>query len=295
MKKIVLLFLPLLLLCSNMNAANQPERASSVWFLMEQQDNKRQRPNDSVIFSYKITNELIYDYYTTNMCYLPHVAITIQNYSERTIYIDLQNSFIVVSGETYPLFTNTTAISTQGSTTIGGVGLGVVGVGTASSNYNTTIKQEQRILTVPSDSKIEMNFPFITKWGTSWKLNNGYGKVYMVENLGKKPAFPVLHQEFINNGELLSYNSIIDSPFNLDFRMSYAYSEDLKNAATDKTVYYTKHAIGTDYRGRVGVKDYLNLDYRRVKDIFPQLDSYVYDSSHKRDVVHLWKSDKKRY
>ena len=289
MKKLLLLILPLICLCGFTHAKKpkEPELAQAVWFLMEQQEDKKRQPNDSVIIKFRIENEKRYGGGYGYVFYLPHVVISIQNNSERTIFVDLQNSFIVAGGENYPLFTNTTDVSTQGSTVAGGVGLGIIGVGSASSNFNTTIRQEQRIVTIPNDSKKDFEFPFITKWATTWKLDNGRGEFYMhPKTFNGGMDYPLLRQNFINKGEVLNYN-YSDAPFKLDFRISYSFSEDITNASTDRTVFCTTYAIGSENKGSsVFTINDLDKDYKLAKDLFPKLEEFI--NNPQVLIVHMW-------
>lgn len=283
MKKLLLILMPLFL-CGNLNA-KKPEAfkpARAVWFLMEQQENKKKHPNDSVIVKYRLANEQIYDG-MGYVFYLPHVIITIQNNTERTIYVDLQKSCIIACGEIYPLFTNITNVSTQSNTSMAGANLGLIGVGSASTNVNTTVKQEQRIIIVPSDSRKELNYPFIKKWGTSWKLNDGYGEIYIMTNTTN--GTPLIRQNFVSEGQLLTYSNS-DTPFNLDFRVSYSFSEDLKDASVDREAYFTTNVIGSGYKGKFWKDENLDKDYQKAKEIFPQLDEFINNPDVL--IVHMW-------
>ena len=196
----------------------------------------------------------------------------------------MQKSFVVVAGDTYPLFTSQTNISTQGSTIAGGVGFGLIGMGSASTNVNSTVTQEQRVLIIPGESKKELDLPFVAKWGKSWKLNNGCGKIICM-HYSNRPNFLLLKQNFINDGQLLTYNTS-ETPFNLDFRISYSFSEDMGNTITDKTVYYTAYAIGSKNRGCVLNNKDTEKDYQKAVGIFPQLTEFINNSDVL--IVHIW-------
>lgn len=278
MKKLLLLLCPLFLFCGYVNA-KQPKLAESVWFLMERQTNMDKQPYDSVIVSYQITNGTLNNYNMPR----PIITITIRNKSERTLYVDKQKSFIIPNEELLPLFTNSTKVSTQGSTTMGGVNLGVIGVGGASSDFNSTIVQEQRFLTIPAESKIVLEYVVVKYWGSPWKLNNNAGRIRTFSDPTEKAYdryFIILDQNFINKDEVLSYNDE-ETPLNLDFRICYSFSEDMKPSFINRAVYYTKHAIGSE-RNKTKQEDYI-----LAKKLFPSLDSYQSDKNVL--VLRLWK------
>lgn len=253
MKRLILLLLPLLFIGFNADAAKKPKWASLVWFLMDRQMEKEKQPNDSVVINCKFIHghrcpNLSDDVY--GMYYpQPHVVISILNNTERDIYVDLQKSSMIVNQERLPLFTNATDISTQGSTAMGGVNLGVIGVGSASSNFSSTVKQEQRYVVVPAETKTSLDFPFM-KWDIHWTLRDAIGEFKIAPGSCSNPQikdydppFMYIKQKFVQEWEILTYEAT-DSPFTLDFRMCYSFNDDMSNSLTTKSVYYTKHAVG---------------------------------------------------
>ena len=277
MKRVVLLLLPLLMLCGNVNA-KKPKLANAVWFIMEPQADKGKQPNDSIVIGYRMKDQNI------SQMPRPVIEITIQNNSERTIYVDKQKSFIIPNQQMFPLYTNTTQISSQGSTTMGGIGLGVVGIGGASSSYNTTMKQEERFLIIPGETKTVLEFMMVKFWGKEpWILNNDCGSIRTSRNDDYDGFFIFISQTFINKEEVQSYQGA-DTPLNLDFRICYSFNEDMSGSMINKTVFYTKTAIGSD-----SFCDLCNRekDYELAKKLFPSLDSYLKDSN--KLVFSIWK------
>ena len=90
MKKVILFCLALCLLAVPVNA-KKPKLSNCLWFVMEKQENLNKQPIDSVCCNYTINNG-------TAFSYTPTIIITIINKSERTIYIDKQNSFVIPNG-----------------------------------------------------------------------------------------------------------------------------------------------------------------------------------------------------
>ena len=86
----------------------------------------------------------------------PTIVMTIQNKSERAIYVDLQQSFVVINEELYPLYIPISEVSTTSSTTLTGVNLGLVGVGSAETTSNAKITHAERYITVPGETKKTM-------------------------------------------------------------------------------------------------------------------------------------------
>ena len=264
MKKFILILLPLLLICGN-TSAKKPKLARSVWFLLERQDEKQKQPNDSVVTIFEIRSS----------GYSHSLLITIHNQSERTIYVDKQKSFIVLNSEMYSLYSPSTEISTQGNTSMGGVDLGLVGVGSASSDYHTTVKHEQRFLTIPGESKKTIRFYLFEK---TLILNNNRGKIIDEWQLS---------QDFVYIGDVLSYNDS-DTPLDLDFRICYSFDEDAKTNFVNRSVYYTKTIVGSTFSLKK-LPDFEGLyseDKQFATKTYPSIDSYLSDSD--KLVFYLW-------
>ena len=113
MKKVILFSIALCLFGLPI-CAKKPKSSNCLWFVMEKQEDLNKQPNDSVYCSYTINNG-------TAFSYTPTIIVTIINKSERTIYIDKQNSFVIPNGVTYSLYQNTTKVATQGNTSTTGV------------------------------------------------------------------------------------------------------------------------------------------------------------------------------
>ena len=174
----------------------------------------------------------------------------------------------------YPLYSPTTEISTQGSTAMGGVGIGVVGIGSASSDYHTTITHEQRFLTIPSESKKTIETLLFNRLV---KLNNNRGKM----NYGWQ-----LSQDFVYKGDVLSYNES-DSPLDLDFRICYSFDEEAKTKFVNRSVYYTKTIVGSTVPAFPDkAYSYKTKDIKFATETYPSIDSYLSDSN--KLVVTIW-------
>ncbi|MBO4454251.1 MAG: hypothetical protein J5761_04265 [Paludibacteraceae bacterium] len=282
MKKLFLLVLTACLFVSYVSA-KQPKAAKHVWFLMERQQDKEKLPNDSVVVTFQ-TDHTFEPYnlesFGRKMFPLPHLLISICNNTERTIYVDLQNSFVVQNGEIFPMFTNTTDVSTQGSTVGGGVNLGLVGVGGANTSSNSKVTQEQRFIAIPGETKKVLNIEAVMKWGTPWNLNNGCGSIQIFKDRYENYVF--IEQNCIQQG--LQEYSGSDNPMSLDFRINYSYSPDMNPSFVNKSVYYTKYCIGTFPVGSWSVLN--KKDNDEARKWFPSLDAY--EKAPNTLVLHVW-------
>lgn len=280
MKKIFLLTLTACLVFSYTEA--KPKYADVVWFMMERQTDLEKVPNDSIIVSYGIVYERRYPnqhskYY--EMCYpLPHLAIIIQNKTERDIFVDLQKSHLIANEESYPLFTNTTDVSTQGNSTTTGLNLGLVGIGGSSAEYSTTMKQEQRYVHVMGESKKTIDIPLVTKWGVPWQLNNVNGKIVIkprYETRSTHPSYDItsiaIENNFVTLNEVQHYDAT-EPPLTMDIRICYSFNEDMNPSFVNKSVYETQHVLGTSY-GNGSLEKLSQLG----RKIYPSVDSYWND------------------
>ena len=274
MKRLFILVLTACVLFSYAEAKAPKLADGSVWFLMERQQDKEKQPNDSVVVKFK-TKHVFNDFYWGDHFPTPHLLITIQNNTERTIYVDLQNSFIIPNGEIFPLFTNSTDVSTQGSSVGAGVGLGIVGVASSSSSSNTKVTQEQRFITIPGETKKVLDIPAVMKWGMPWKLNDDCGEIKVVKN--DYTSYILMRQTCINRG-LNTYEDS-ENPMNLDFRICYSFSPEMNPNFTNRAVYYTKHTLGT---GPGSNKSY----NKEARKLFPSLDDY--DKQSNTLVMYIW-------
>ena len=281
MKRLFVLALTACLLCGYVEAKS-PKLADNdvVWFLMERQPDKEKQPNDSVVVKFG-TKHIFNDYYVSKVYYpVPHLMITIQNNTERTIYVDLQNSFVIPNGETFPLFTNTTDVTTQGSTVGAGVGLGIVGVASASSSSNTKVTQEQRFITIPGETKKVLDIPVVMKWRMPWILNDNCGELRFIDN--GYTSYVLLQNNCIYR-ELKSYDGL-DNPLNIDFRICYSFSPDMNPNFVNKSVFYTQYTLSAPIK--YGPSNSESAEYKAAEKLFPSLEEY--ERQPNTLVMRLW-------
>lgn len=293
MRKLLLLIFAAFLLVLPTNA-KKPQLARSVWFLFEKQENMEKQPNDSVMVTYKTVMKSIYpnDQNYSTWYPQPVIVMTIQNKCERGIYVDLQQSFIVINEELYPLYIPTSEIQATSNTSMVGVNLGLVGVGSAGTTSTAKITHAERYITVPGETKKSVEVP-LTKWEVSFHLNsvdawleikpsgsNGVTDSHQRDYVATRHRFL---QYFINYGEVKNYD-YDDNPFTLDMRVCYSFNSNMTPNYTNRSVYYTAHLVGSDY---VKGGRYLNdADIERAKEIYPPLNDYV--NSSKSFYFHFW-------
>ena len=292
MKKLIILFIPLFLLCGFTHAKN-PQLARSVWFLFEQQENATRQPNDSVVVSYKTVSKYLYP---NDPAYekwpRPYIIVNIQNQTERVVYVDLQKSFFVINEELYPLYIASSEVQTKSNTSMVGVNLGLIGVGSAGTTANTKIIHAERFITVPGETKKSIEIP-LTKWNVPFNLNNvdaklelkpgGQNEITDPQHREFIPPYLSIIQYFINSGEVKNYEKD-DSPMTLDLRLCYSFEENMTPNYTNRLVYYTKYIIGADYRkgGRFDNK----AATERALETFPSLNDYL--TSSKKLYFQIW-------
>ena len=286
MKKVILFSLALCLLALPVNA-KKPQLARSVWFLFEKQDNLEKQPNDSVVVSYKMVMESVYrndkkypDFYPQ-----PKIVITIRNKTERAVYVDLQQSFIIVNEELYPLYLPTSEVQSQSNTSITGVNLGLVGVGSAGTTSTAKITHAERFVQIPGETKKSIEIP-LTKWGTNFVLNNvdGLLKYKPAGWNGEKNPNAVsysfecheLIQYFVNVGEVKNFE-YDDNPLTLDLRLCYSFNDSMTPNFINRSVYYTKYAVGAE-RAKNGMLDVPHERESAIKTC-PAVNDYLNSSN----------------
>ena len=267
--------------------AKKPQLARSVWFLFEKQDNLEKQPNDSVVVSYKMVMESVYrndkkypDFYPQ-----PKIVITIRNKTERAVYVDLQQSFIIVNEELYPLYLPTSEVQSQSNTSITGVNLGLVGVGSAGTTSTAKITHAERFVQIPGETKKSIEIP-LTKWGTNFVLNNvdGLLKYKPAGWNGEKNPNAVsysfecheLIQYFVNVGEVKNFE-YDDNPLTLDMRLCYSFNDSMTPNFINRSVYYTKYAVGAE-RAKNGMLDVPHERESAIKTC-PAVNDYLNSSN----------------
>lgn len=195
------------------------------------------------------------------------LTISIRNKQNRTIYLDLGNTFYVSMGESqcYYIPTSTTTTSSNsggaavnlgavtGALGIGGaVGTLASGVNVGGGNTHGTINTTyaQRIIALAPMGSVNLDAQFLFG-NTVKKICNGLSLVvkgidsyhkYLNFNFSKKSPNGEL-----KIGEHLKYNEN-SSPVNLSFVISYSYAENCTNMKSIQTNLFLKDIIGIKIR-----------------------------------------------
>jgi len=224
---------------------------------------------------------------------LYRLVAVLKNKTNRTLYIDLANSYLLLNGEAHPYYVPTAISQTTGTSSGVGVNMGAVtgamGVGgslgtlangvnvsSGSANYNTTITYSQRIVSIPPMASITLDPQDI-----------GQGMIYGVDGKMKWKSFNVVLQSTIPY--LLSQNFVVqkkniyvfqdlkrgtkidipeptsESPLATYF--TYSFSEDISNPSFVRTDLYVRQLVGLGKAKHV--------DYSQHPLAIP----YIYNSS----------------
>ncbi len=81
--------------------------------------------------------------------YAPTMHVRIKNKTERTLYIDLGNTFLTVNDDSRSYYVPSSTATTEGRVSGASVNLGLVNVGGGVSSSETTTVFSQRVLAVP--------------------------------------------------------------------------------------------------------------------------------------------------
>lgn len=210
--------------------------------------------------TYKPINNFSTDINTkVRFCLVPHI----ENKTDRTIYLDLANCFLILDNEAeayyVPTATQVTNSSSSGaSVNVGaitgalGVG-GVVGtlangvnVGGGSTSTTSNITYSQRVLIIPPKSKLELDGKFIGCGErfvkNDWEYSNIYYK-YL------PPEFFVLNKKNKKELKTIIVGEKIDIPeekmhYPLGMSYSYSFTEDISNSQSVRIDLGVKHILG---------------------------------------------------
>ena len=186
----------------------------------------------------------------------PAIQIQIKNKTNKTIYIDLGNSFFMRNdiAEAYYIPYSSSSSQTNGSGV--GVNLGAVagalgvggavgtlanGIGVGSSNSNTTVNTtySQRVIAIPPMSIKSLDPQLLFKSQTC----NGFSISYATYGQAPYFAFRSSAGPKLQNGETLNYTKE-SSPFNWGCMISYSFAEDCSTTSRISFNYYMRSIIG---------------------------------------------------
>ncbi len=185
-----------------------------------------------------------------------YIKIAIKNRTNKTIFIDLANTFFIRQDEASPYFvpsatSNTTTGSTGVGVNLGGItnAMGVGGalgslasgvtVGGSKSSSSTTITYSQRIISIPPMSKKELEaqffFPEVKKYSIVNILENDYTSSAYCEAYFKDENFKA--------GSEMTWAED-NSPLKFGKFITYSFDESMNSTGTLKIDFYLRKAIG---------------------------------------------------
>lgn len=194
--------------------------------------------------------------------YDPSISAEITNKSDKTIYIDLGNSFYIEMGSSTSYYkptstTTTTSSSKGGSINLGSVAnaLGIngvagtlaggVNVGGGSTSGTTNTTYSQRVIAIPPKSSFYLDAKYLFNQksrvyqGLYYRSLSGYSYIQIFEF-----SFPKKQK----NGALMSGERITfqenNSPLNFSIVLSYSDNEKCENLKTLSTHLYLKDIVG---------------------------------------------------
>ena len=195
--------------------------------------------------------------------YNPAITVRVENKSDRTVYIDLGNSFFVRMGQSYCYYVPSSTTSSSSSSSGAGVNLGsvagalniggVVGqlaggvnVGGGSTNGGSTTTYAQRVISIPPKASYDLSaMPMFPREG-AFDIIPGlsfYGVNTLTDNYG-------LHIDYkkgaLNPGSLYKY-AADSSPINMSAIIAYSFSESCTSERVMSVDLYMKDIIGVDY------------------------------------------------
>lgn len=201
--------------------------------------------------------------YFVDKYYNPAIAVRIENKSDRTVYVDLGNSFFVRMGQSYCYYVPSSTTSSSSSSSGAGVNLGsvagalniggVVGqlaggvnVGGGSTNGGSTTTYAQRVISIPPKASYDLSaMPMFPREG-AFDIIPGlsfYGVNTLTDNYG-------LHIDYkkgeLNPGSLYKY-AADNSPVNMSAIVAYSFSENCTSERVMSANLYLKDVMGVDY------------------------------------------------
>lgn len=194
----------------------------------------------------------------------PAFYVTIKNKTNKTIYIDLGNTFFSRGGEAQPYYVPGETRQYKGGTTGTNVNLGAVAgalgvggavgtlangvnVGSATHSGTTKVTYEQRVIAVPPMSTKSLSPKLFFIAG-----NSQWNPILEQVNRSTSSKLLVFANTRIDDwmrGDLLQWESS-NSPLNFSFFVTYAFDEACTNTVSMKSDLYMSDMYGIDGLGQ---------------------------------------------
>ena len=184
--------------------------------------------------------------------YDPTILITLKNVSDRTLFIDMGNSFITRNGNSEPLYVPSSTTTSSSKSGGAGVNLGAVAdalgvggvVGTLASGVNvgggttsgtSTVTYSQRVIAIPPKSTKQLDYMSFFKIGETTAF-------FDAEKVDKYSHL-ISSRKNIKRGESQQWGED-DSPVQLSFFFTYSFEENCKANQTVNIQLYLKEILG---------------------------------------------------
>lgn len=195
--------------------------------------------------------------------YNPAITVRVENKSDRTMYIDLGNSFFVRMGQSYCYYVPSSTTSSSSSSSGAGVNLGsvagalniggVVGqlaggvnVGGGSTNGGSTTTYAQRVISIPPKASYDLSAMYIFGIENTEIIP---GLTYSVDLMQSKylSCLRMSYQKgVLKNGSHYNYTTD-NSPVNISAIVAYSFSENCAGERVMSANLYLKDVIGVKY------------------------------------------------
>lgn len=202
-------------------------------------------------------------------------TVQIHNKGEKTIFVDLANSFRVMQdGTSYAYYDPSQTAISDGSTTGGSIGLGGVlgggllggaSIGASSTATTTKTYAKQRVIGIPPHAKMPLEIfqQVRIKSKKSAIITEGESSVI---------RFPKNEGPIVNRGEIISY-SVNNSPLRAQYTILYSPDENFTSTKTVKATLYAKELFGLKdvIYGKGSPEKITN----EIKEIVPDYDDFT--------------------
>lgn len=180
-----------------------------------------------------------------------NISFTIKNNTNKTIFIDLAETYFVSNGESSAYYVPTAySISTSKTGDANaGTFAGAMGIHDYQTNISTSTVYSQRIISIPPKSYKELDYRQLfmknqdicqgvwTYW-QEYSKNRSYRHVAF--RFGNKKESP---NTFLKEGEIINFTSS-NSPLKFNFYVTYSFEEECKATNQLSVNLYMKRLIG---------------------------------------------------
>lgn len=191
----------------------------------------------------------------------PLIQAEITNRSDKTVYVDLANTFIVIDGVAHRFFENTATSSTVSSSSGASVNLGAVAgalgiggsagrmasginVGSGSGQATTTTVFAERVQAIPPHSTKVLEGVQFPDYDNPSKTGADFGMTGDGNWKAKRFAFATPKDEMLKCGQNVTAPSVMQKFPEIYFTLDYSLDEGLTNTAKLTAKYVAQRLLG---------------------------------------------------